>query len=121
MMEENRSSTRQEVIQGEVLKFIEQQQENPFFLFVPMVLPHAELVVPEDSIIQKFRGRFPETPYVGVDAKTAFEKGGYRSQEHPRATHAAMVTQHRPLRGSDYRQAQGDRCSREHFDRFHQR
>ena len=82
----------QEVIQGEVLKFIEQQQENPFFLFVPMVLPHAELVVPEDSIIQKFRGRFPETPYVGVDAKTAFEKGGYRSQEHPRATHAAMVT-----------------------------
>lgn len=82
----------QEVIQEEVLKFIDQQQGNPFFLFVPMVLPHAELVVPEDSLIRQFRGCFPETPYVGVDAKTAFERGGYRSQEHPRATHAAMVT-----------------------------
>lgn len=59
---------------------------------MPITLPHAELIVPEDSIIQEFRGRYSETPYKGVDAKTAFEKGGYRSQEHPRATHAAMVT-----------------------------
>ncbi len=81
-----------DLIQKETLEFIEQHKDNPFFLFVPITLPHAELVVPEDSIIQKFRGLFPETPYQGVDAKTAFEKGGYRSQENPRATHAAMVT-----------------------------
>lgn len=82
----------QDLIQKETLEFIEQQKETPFFLFVPMMLPHAELVVPEDSIIQGFRGQFPEIPYQGVDARTAFTKGGYRSQEHPRATHAAMVT-----------------------------
>lgn len=82
----------QDLIQEEVLEFIEQQKYNPFFLFVPMVLPHAELVVPEDSIIQQFKGKFEETPYKGVDAYTAFKKGGYRAQEYPRATHAAMVT-----------------------------
>ena len=81
-----------DLIQKETLEFIEQHKDNPFFLFVPITLPHAELIVPEDSIIQKFRGQFSETPYNGVDAKTAFERGGYRSQEHPRATHAAMVT-----------------------------
>ncbi len=82
----------QDLIQKEALTFIEQQKEESFFLFVPMLLPHAELIVPEDSIIQKFRGTFPETPYKGVDPRTAFTKGGYRSQEHPRATHVAMVT-----------------------------
>lgn len=82
----------QDLIQEKALEFIDQQKENPFFLFVPMVLPHAELIVPEDSIIRRFRGRFEETPYQGVDNLTAFNNGGYRSREHPRATHAAMVT-----------------------------
>lgn len=82
----------QYLIQKKTLKFIEQQKSNPFFLFIPMVLPHAELIVPEDSIIRQFRGKFEETPYKGVDPYTAFKKGGYKSQEHPRATHAAMVT-----------------------------
>lgn len=81
-----------DLIQKETLEFIEQHKDHPFFLFMPITLSHAELIVPEDSIIQAFRGQFPETPYKGVDAKTAFESGGYRSQEHPRATHAAMVT-----------------------------
>lgn len=82
----------QNLIQKETLKFIEQQKSNPFFLFIPMVLPHAELIVPEDSIIRQFRGKFEETPYKGVDPYTALTRGGYKSQEHPRATHAAMVT-----------------------------
>ena len=84
----------QDLIQEETLKFIENQNSNkPFFLFVPNVLPHAELLVPEDSIIQKFRGKFPETPYKGVDkGHPDFRKGPYCSQEHPRATFAAMVT-----------------------------
>lgn len=82
----------QDLIQQKTLEFIDKQKDNPFFLFVPMVLPHAELVVPEDSIIQKLRGKYPETPYKGTDSGPAFRKGGYMSQEYPRATHAAMVT-----------------------------
>ncbi|SEA52022.1 Arylsulfatase A [Porphyromonadaceae bacterium KH3R12] len=82
----------QDLIQAKTLEFIDKYNGDPFFLFVPMVLPHAELVVPEDSIIQKLRGKFDEKPYKGTDSGPAFRKGGYMSQEHPRATHAAMVT-----------------------------
>lgn len=81
----------QGLIQEKTLQFIEDEKDNPFFLFVPMVLPHAELVVPEDSIIQNIRGQFPETPYVGIDSGPLFRKGGYMSQDYPRATHAAMI------------------------------
>ena len=81
----------QALIQEKALQFIEEQNDNPFFLFIPMVLPHAELVVPEDSIILNLRGKFPETPYMGTDSGPNFRKGGYMSQDYPRATHAAMV------------------------------
>lgn len=82
----------QDLIQQKALEFIGNHNRDPFFLFVPMVLPHAELVVPEDSIIRDLRGKFDENPYQGTDSGPAFRKGGYMSQEYPRATHAAMVT-----------------------------
>ncbi len=82
----------QDLIQEKTLEFIDTRKDSPFFLFVPMMLPHAELVVPEDSIIKKFRGKYPETPYHGTDSGDYFRKGGYMSQPFPRATHAAMVT-----------------------------
>lgn len=81
----------QDLIQEYALKFIENNKNNPFFLYVPMVLPHAELLVPEDSLIQQFRAKFPDTPHKGVDDGPGFRKGGYASQEHPRAAYAAMV------------------------------
>lgn len=82
----------QDLIQQETLKFIENNKKKPFFLYVPIVLPHAELIMPDDSIIQSFIGKFPETPYKGTDEGPAFRKGGYASQSHPRAAHAAMIT-----------------------------
>lgn len=81
----------QDLIQDKALQFIDKNKDNNFFLFLPYILPHAELIVPEDSIIQKFRGMYPETPYKGTDNGPAFRKGGYCSQTHPRATFAAMV------------------------------
>ncbi|MEA4915984.1 arylsulfatase [Proteiniphilum sp.] len=81
----------QDLIQAKTLEFIDNHGKDPFFLFVPIVLPHAELVVPEDSIIRNLRGKFDEKPYKGTDSGPAFRKGGYMSQEYPRATHAAMV------------------------------
>ena len=66
---------------------------KPFFLWYPTTIPHAELIVPQDSIIAKFRGMYPETPYVGQDqGHPRFRIGGYCSQEYPHATFAAMVT-----------------------------
>ena len=84
-------SYTQDLIQDKALEFIEKNKDENFFLFLPYVLPHAELIVPEDSIIQKFRGMYPETPYKGIDSGAAFRKGGYCSQVYPRATFAAMV------------------------------
>lgn len=81
----------QDLIQEKALKFLDKNAEKPFFLFLPYVLPHAELIVPEDSIIQKFRGKFQEKPFKGVDSGPAFRKGGYCSQKEPHATFAAMI------------------------------
>lgn len=81
----------QDLIHKKALQFIEDNCDNPFFLFIPYVLPHAELLVPEDSIIKKFRGMYSEKPYHGVDSGRMFRRGGYCSQVYPRATFAAMV------------------------------
>ena len=82
----------QDTIHQMALRFIDENQDKPFFLFLPYVIPHAELIVPEDSIIQKFRGLYPETPYKGCDEGcAAFRKGGYCSQTEPHATFAAMI------------------------------
>lgn len=82
----------QDLIQEYTINFIRENGDKPFFLFVPTVVPHAELIVPEDSIIQHFRGKYPETPHKGTDSGPAFRKGGYMSQEYPNAMYAAMVT-----------------------------
>ena len=64
---------------------------KPFFMWYPTTIPHAELLVPEDSIMLRYRGLYPETPYHGTDSGPFFRKGGYCSQAYPRATFAAMV------------------------------
>ena len=84
----------QDLIHGKALEFLDQMSaDEPFFMWYPTIIPHAELIVPEDSIIKKFRGKFPERPYKGVEpGNPAFRKGGYCTQFYPRATFAAMVT-----------------------------
>lgn len=80
-----------QLIHEQILKFIEDNQDNPFFLYVPTIIPHAELAVPEERMA-KYRGKFvEEKPYVGVDDGPTYKLGGYMSQEHPRAAFAAMV------------------------------
>lgn len=83
-----------DLIHRKALEFLDEAAgvEAPFLLFYPTTLPHAELIVPEDSIMQRFRGRWEETPYRGIDSGPAFRRGGYCSQEHPRAAFAAMIT-----------------------------
>ncbi|MHC4118485.1 MAG: arylsulfatase [Planctomycetota bacterium] len=81
-----------DLIQEQTLKFIEANKDGPFFLFVPHVIPHAELLVPEDDILESYRGKFPEKPYKGIDDGPKYKIGGYGSVETPRANFAAMVT-----------------------------
>jgi len=80
-----------DMIQEQALQFIETHQEGPFFLFLPYTLPHAELLVPDDSIFQYYKGKFPENAYKGNDYGPGARVGGYTSQAYPHATFAAMV------------------------------
>jgi len=81
-----------QLIHEQVLDFIEKNQDKPFFLFVPTIIPHAELVAPE-AYMEEFRGKFgEEKPYIGVDEGENFRQGPYQSQPEPRAAFAAMMT-----------------------------
>ncbi|WP_409012507.1 arylsulfatase [Dyadobacter sp. Leaf189] len=81
-----------DLIQRQALQFMDKQQTGkPFFLFLPYILPHAELLVPDDSLFQQYKGKFEEKFYRGADYGSNATPGGYASQEYPRATFAAMV------------------------------
>ncbi|WP_099372476.1 arylsulfatase [Sphingobacterium sp. 1.A.5] len=79
-----------ELIQQKALTFIHNYRDAPIFLFVPTVLPHAELIVPDDEIFRKYDGKFEEKPFKGSPYGPN-ASSGYTSQEKPRATFAAMV------------------------------
>lgn len=91
----NKGTYAPEIIHIESLKFIENNKENPFFMFVPMVIPHAELAVEEDEVFQKYRDRFgDEKEHIapkGGDYGPDMNIPGYQSVKYPRATYAAMV------------------------------
>ena len=80
------------LIHEKTLAFIDEHQNEPFFLYVPSIIPHAELVAPEE-VMNRFRGTFdPETAYSGVDNGPEYRAGPYESQPEPHAAFAAMVT-----------------------------
>lgn len=93
-----------DVIQDKVIDFIEENNpentDEPFFLYYANTMPHAEIIAPDDEILEKFKGRFEERPYAGGNVKNLenadygpnLEIPGYCPQPYPQATFAAMVT-----------------------------
>ncbi len=81
-----------DVIVGKAMDYIRQQakQENPFFLYLPLAIPHYELLVPEESL-NEYKGKFPEEPYTGRREKVGYPHD-YAAQETPKAAIAAMIT-----------------------------
>ncbi|MFI3321134.1 MAG: arylsulfatase [Rikenellaceae bacterium] len=86
-----------DVIQKETIKFIQDNKDKPFFTYVAIVQPHAELIVPQDEIIDKYRAKIKEEkPYVATQKGAEygdpdFDTMPYCSQPEARATYAAMV------------------------------
>ncbi|MEX0884315.1 MAG: sulfatase-like hydrolase/transferase, partial [Cyclobacteriaceae bacterium] len=93
-------------IQQRRLEFIDNNRDTTFFLYMPSIIPHAELAAPQEYM-EKFLERKtpeppyqyesllgPETPYQGVDdpEHPRYKVGGYGSQAYPHAAFAAMVT-----------------------------
>ncbi|MEL6254793.1 MAG: arylsulfatase [Bacteroidota bacterium] len=80
-----------ELIHEQTLAFIENHKEEPFFLFVPNIIPHAELIAPE-KYMDKYRGKFlPEKEYKGTDEGENYRQGPYESQKESHAAFVAMV------------------------------
>jgi len=83
-----------DLIQQKTIEFIREHRDTSFFVFVPMVIPHAELIVPDDEIFQQYLGKYPETPYKGrpgADYGPDMKISMYCSQENPHATFVSMV------------------------------
>lgn len=82
-----------DIIQEKTLEFIRTNADKKFFLFVPHIIPHAELVSPDDSIYALYKGKIQEVKsYKGVDSGENYKKGPYGSSQYPRTDFAAMVT-----------------------------
>lgn len=80
------------LIHEQAMKFLEANKDTTFFMYLPYTIPHAELLVPDDSIFKSFIGTYPEIPWQGVDEGPNYRKGGYGSQKYPHAAFATMVT-----------------------------
>ncbi|MDB2314692.1 arylsulfatase [Flavobacteriaceae bacterium] len=80
-----------ELIHQKALSFLEENKDAPFFMFYPSVIPHAELVAPEEYMV-KYRGKFlPEKKHVNAKKKDGYSVSGYNSQVESHAAFAAMV------------------------------
>lgn len=65
--------------------FIRNNKDTSFFLYLPVVVPHLALQVPEDEpSLERYRELIPDTPYIG--------NKGYLPHPTPRAAYAAMIT-----------------------------
>ncbi len=95
MLEENKGTKTgayaPELIQERTLAFIDAHKDEPFFLYIPSIIPHAELVAPE-KYMAEFRGKYlPEKSYEGTDDGERYRKGPYGSQEESHAAFVAMM------------------------------
>jgi arylsulfatase A-like enzyme len=81
------------LIHQRALQFIEKNKDKPFFLFYPNIIPHAELLLPEENLAE-FRGKFlPEKEFKGAEpGSEGFREGPYGTQPEGHAAFAAMVT-----------------------------
>lgn len=76
------------MIHQEALKWLDKQDGNqPFFGVFTYTLPHAELVQPQDSILNEYKQKFdPDKAYKGSEGSR------YNAITHTHAQFAAMIT-----------------------------
>ncbi|KKX49054.1 sulfatase-like hydrolase/transferase [Sphingobacterium sp. IITKGP-BTPF85] len=73
-----------ELIQEKALEFIDHNKDRPFFLYVPTVLPHAELSGPDDQFYEQYANKFEEKAHKGNDYGPKATIPGYASVAKPR-------------------------------------
>lgn len=78
----------QDLFMEKAERFIAGHRDRPFFLYLAVTIPHAELIVP-DAELELFRGLYDEPAPFAAGQHYAGAHGG---QPYPRAAFAAMVT-----------------------------
>ena len=71
-------------MQKEVLNFIEENKEQPFFMYYASPLPHLPLQVPQKYVDKYVKVLGEEPPYLG--------NRGYFPNRYPNAAYAGMIT-----------------------------
>lgn len=79
------------LIHQKALDFINTNKNEPFFLFYPSIIPHAELVAPKAYMNKYIRTFDIEKNFKGVDEGKGYKDGRYGSQQNSHAAFAAMV------------------------------
>ena len=73
----------QDLFTREALNFITENRDTAFFLFLPLIIPHVSIQVPDESLLE-YKDKIPETPYD--------HHPYYLEHPYPHAGYAAMVT-----------------------------
>ncbi|SFD60515.1 Arylsulfatase A [Algibacter lectus] len=73
-----------DVFVNEALSYVENEKENPLFLYLALTIPHLELTVPEES----------KKPYqnLGWPERKMNTKGHYKNDKEGNTTYAGMVS-----------------------------
>lgn len=77
----------QDLIHQQVLKFIQDNKDKPFFGYFAYTLPHAGLEQPNDSLVGKYRGKICNPNSYGGDTGSM-----YAATNEPRNQYAGMVS-----------------------------
>ena len=78
-----------DLIHQQAMKFLKAQKQQPFFLYLPYTLPHADVIVPRDEVYQHYVKKFNELPAPLVENDPG-DKTHY--DQYPHAAFAAMVS-----------------------------
>ncbi|HXI00049.1 MAG TPA: arylsulfatase [Sphingobacteriaceae bacterium] len=79
------------------LNYLKQQKgDEPFFLYLTYVTPHAEMLVPKDSIWNSYKEKFKDKAFTGSPTGSGGNRkdsmGYYHSQPYPQTAFASMIT-----------------------------
>ena len=81
-------SYTQDLFEKEALAFLDANKEKPFFLYLPFIVPHVAVQVPEASLAE-YKGKLGDDPaYDG----TIKGRKSYQPHPAPHAGYAAMIT-----------------------------
>ena len=76
-----------DLIHQQAMHFLNAKHDNPFFLFLPYTLPHANVIAPHDDVYDYYVKKFNEQP---LKVKSIDSEGNH-FDPYPHAAFAAMV------------------------------